>query len=159
MASAFTEQQLALHLDDCLLGARREPQADPRLERSRHGRCVDHHTNPKTSGGARWNYLAAWGYALKQEWGTWQVEGSRPNEAVKAANVKAREFVSQNFQTRAVLDSGARGATNTFVQREIGDVLLAWENEAFLALAESGGENFEIITRASASWPTPGDAG
>lgn len=78
--------------------------------------------NPKTSGGARWNYLAAWGYALKQPGG---------NDA------KAREFVADVFKRVPVLDSGARGATTTFVERGIGDVLLAWENEAYLALDEA----------------------
>jgi len=78
--------------------------------------------NPKTSGGARWNYLAAWGYALKQPGG---------DEA------KARDFVTRIYRNVPVLDSGARGATVTFVQRGIGDVLLAWENEAQLALAEA----------------------
>ena len=80
--------------------------------------------NPKTSGGARWNYLAAWGYALRQPGGN--------DEA-------ARQFVTRLFANVPVLDSGARGSTNTFVQRGIGDVLLAWENEAHLALAETGG--------------------
>ena len=86
--------------------------------------------NPKTSGGARWNYLAAWGYALQKPGG---------NEA------KAKEFVSDLFKHVPVLDSGARGATNTFVQRGIGDVLLAWENEAILSVNELGPENFEIV--------------
>ncbi len=86
--------------------------------------------NPKTSGGARWNYLAAWGYALKQKGG---------NEA------KAQEFVSKLFKNVPVLDSGARGSTTTFVQRGMGDVLLAWENEAFLAVNELGKDKFEII--------------
>lgn len=102
--------------------------------------------NPKTSGGARWNYLAAWGYALKQELGDLsKIKDPAQAAAVAAANVKAREFVSQIFKRVPVLDSGARGSTNTFAQREIGDVLLAWENEAFLAKAEAGGENFEIV--------------
>jgi sulfate transport system substrate-binding protein len=87
--------------------------------------------NPKTSGGARWNYLAAWGYALKQPGG---------NEE------KAKEFVSQIYKHTKVLDSGARGSTNTFVERGIGDVLLAWENEAHLALKEFGPDKFEIVT-------------
>ncbi len=87
--------------------------------------------NPKTSGGARWNYLAAWGYALKKNGG---------DEA------GARDFVSKLFQNVPVLDSGARGATTTFVQRGMGDVLIAWENEAFLALKELGPDKFEIIT-------------
>jgi sulfate/thiosulfate transport system substrate-binding protein len=80
--------------------------------------------NPKTSGGARWNYLAAWEYAKRQPGG---------NEA------KAKEFMAQLFKNVPVLDSGARGATTTFVQRQIGDALLAWENEAFLARDEAKG--------------------
>lgn len=87
--------------------------------------------NPKTSGGARWNYLAAWAYALHQKGG---------NEA------KAREFVARLFKNVPVLDSGARGSTNTFVQRGLGDVLLAWENEAFLAINELGPDKFEVVT-------------
>jgi sulfate transport system substrate-binding protein len=86
--------------------------------------------NPKTSGGARWNYLAAWAYALKQKGG---------NDA------KAKEFVGRLFKNVPVLDSGARGSTTTFVQRGIGDVLLAWENEAFLAVNELGKDKFEIV--------------
>jgi sulfate/thiosulfate-binding protein len=86
--------------------------------------------NPKTSGGARWNYLAAWGYALKQ---------NGNNEA------KAREFVSQLYKNVPVLDSGARGSTTTFVERGIGDVLLAWENEAFLAVKELGPDKVQIV--------------
>jgi len=85
--------------------------------------------NPKTSGGARWNYLAAWAYALEQPGG---------NDA------KARKFVSQIYRNVKVLDSGARGSTTTFVERGIGDVLLAWENEAFLSLKEVG-DKFEIV--------------
>lgn len=86
--------------------------------------------NPKTSGGARWNYLAAWGYALKKN-------GNDP--------VKAKAFVAQLFGNVPVLDSGARGSTTTFVERGIGDVLLAWENEAFLAVKELGPNKFEIV--------------
>ena len=86
--------------------------------------------NPKTSGGARWNYLAAWEYAKRQAGGS---------------DAKAREFVTQLFRNVPVLDSGARGATTTFVQRGIGDVLLAWENEAYLALEEAKGK-VEIVT-------------
>jgi sulfate transport system substrate-binding protein len=86
--------------------------------------------NPKTSGGARWNFLAAWGYALKQPGG---------NEA------KARAFVHELYRHVPVLDTGARGASNTFVQRSIGDVLLAWENEALLAKRERGGDAVEIV--------------
>jgi sulfate transport system substrate-binding protein len=87
--------------------------------------------NPKTSGGARWNFLAAWGYALKH------------NNNDEAA---AKEFVSKLYKNAAVLDTGARGSTTTFIEREIGDVLIAWENEAYLALKEFGPEKFEIIT-------------
>jgi sulfate/thiosulfate-binding protein len=86
--------------------------------------------NPKTSGGARWNYLAAWGYALKKNNG---------NEA------KAKEFVTKLYENVPVLDSGARGATTTFVERGIGDVLLAWENEALLSMNELGKDKFEIV--------------
>lgn len=86
--------------------------------------------NPKTSGGARWNYLAAWAWAKHQPGG---------NDA------KAQEFVRQIYKQTKVLDSGARGATTTFAERGIGDVLLAWENEAHLALREQPGK-FEIIT-------------
>ncbi|ODA65951.1 Sulfate-binding protein precursor [Methyloligella halotolerans] len=85
--------------------------------------------NPKTSGGARWNFLAAWAYGEK----------AGGNEK------KAKEYVSKLFQHVPVLDTGARGATTTFVQRGIGDVLLAWENEAFLALQELGPDQFEIV--------------
>ncbi len=87
--------------------------------------------NPKTSGGARLNYLAAWAYALEQPGG---------NEA------KAREFVGQLYRNVKVLDSGARGSTTTFVERGIGDVLVAWENEAYLSLKEVGAEKLEIVT-------------
>jgi sulfate transport system substrate-binding protein len=87
--------------------------------------------NPKTSGGARWNYLAAWAYAQKKFSG---------NEA------QVREFAQKLFKNVPVLDSGARGATTTFAQRGIGDVLIAWENEAFLAVKELGPEKFEIVT-------------
>ncbi len=84
--------------------------------------------NPKTSGGARWNYLAAWGYALRKN---------------NNDEVKAKDFVAKIFKNVPVLDTGARGATTTFVQRGIGDVLIAWENEALLSLKES--PDFELI--------------
>jgi len=87
--------------------------------------------NPKTSGGARWNYLAAWGYALKH------------NNKDEGA---ARDFVAKLYKNASVLDSGARGSTTTFAEREIGDVLIAWENEAYLALGEFGADKFEIVT-------------
>jgi len=86
--------------------------------------------NPKTSGGARWGYLAAYGYALRQPGG---------NDA------KARDFIARLFRQVPVLDTGARGATVTFADRGIGDVLLAWENEAHLALKEFGADKFEIV--------------
>ena len=86
--------------------------------------------NPKTSGGARWNYLAAWGFALRQP---------------GADDPKAQAFVAALYKNVPVLDTGARGSTTTFVQRGIGDVLLAWENEAFLALEELGPDQFEIV--------------
>ncbi|HEY0235998.1 MAG TPA: sulfate ABC transporter substrate-binding protein [Afipia sp.] len=86
--------------------------------------------NPKTSGGARWNYLAAWGYALKQSGGSAD---------------KAKQFVADLFKQVPVLDTGARGSTVTFVERGVGDVLLAWENEAYLAVKEFGADKFEIV--------------
>jgi sulfate/thiosulfate transport system substrate-binding protein len=85
--------------------------------------------NPKTSGGARWNYLAAWAYAVRKY-------GSED---------KAKEFITKLFKNVPVLDSGARGSTTTFVQREIGDVAISWENEAFLALKDFGADKFEIV--------------
>jgi len=85
--------------------------------------------NPKTSGGARWNYLAAWGFALRKY----------------GSPVKAREYMTRLFRNVPVLDSGARGSTTTFVQRGQGDVLLAWENEAFLAVNELGRGKFDIV--------------
>jgi len=86
--------------------------------------------NPKTSGGARWNYLAAWGYGL-EKWGN--------DEA------KAQEFVKAIYKNVPVLDSGARGSTTTFVERGIGDVFISWENEAFLAINELGPDKLEIV--------------
>ncbi|MGZ5013428.1 MAG: sulfate ABC transporter substrate-binding protein [Methylobacter sp.] len=87
--------------------------------------------NPKTGGGARWNYLAAWAYALK---------ANNNDEAAATA------FVNKLYKNVAVLDSGARGSTTSFVEREIGDVLITWENEAYLVLQEFGAEKFEIVT-------------
>ncbi len=96
--------------------------------------------NPKTSGGARWNYLAAWAYALKQPGG---------NDA------KAKDFVGKLYANVPVLDSGARGSTTTFVERGIGDVLLAWENEAYLAVKELGpGQGGHRRAFARRSWPS-----
>jgi sulfate transport system substrate-binding protein len=87
--------------------------------------------NPKTSGGARWNYLAAWGYALKQPGGS---------------DASARDFVKRLYGNVKVLDSGARGALTSFTERGIGDVLINWENEAYLAVKELGPDKFEIVT-------------
>lgn len=92
--------------------------------------------NPKTSGGARWNYLAAWGYALRSY---------KDQTDSQGAEKYAKEFVTKLFRNVAVLDSGARGSTTTFVQRGIGDVFIAWENEAYLALNELGKDKFEIV--------------
>ncbi len=89
--------------------------------------------NPKTSGGARWNYLAAWGYALKQPGGS---------------DAAAKELVGKIYKNTKVLDTGARGSTTTFVERGIGDVLIAWENEAYLSVKELGPDKFEIVTPA-----------
>jgi sulfate transport system substrate-binding protein len=86
--------------------------------------------NPKTSGGARWNYLAAWAWALRQPGGS---------------EATARTYVTRLYKNVPVLDAGARGSTTTFVERGIGDVLLAWENEALLAIRELGPEKFEIV--------------
>jgi len=102
--------------------------------------------NPKTSGGARWNYLAAWGYALKRELGDLaRLKDPRSAEAVAQAQQKAREFVGKMLAQVEVFDTGARGSTMTFVQRGMGDVLLAWENEAFLSIGEMGADRFEIV--------------
>lgn len=87
--------------------------------------------NPKTSGGARWNYLAAWAYALKQN--------NNSEDAAKA-------FIGKLFKNTAVLDTGARGSTTSFVERGIGDVLITWENEAYLVLNEFGADKYEVIT-------------
>ncbi len=96
--------------------------------------------NPKTSGGARWNYLAAWGYALKKN---------------NNDDAKARDFVTRLYKNVPVLDSGARGATTTFVQRGIGDVLLAWENEAFLAIKQLGADKLEIVVPSTSILAEP----
>jgi sulfate/thiosulfate transport system substrate-binding protein len=89
--------------------------------------------NPKTSGGARWNYLAAWAYEL---------------DRTKGDQAAARKFVEAIYRNVPVLDSGARGSTTTFAQRAVGDVLVAWENEAFLTLQEFGADKFEIVVPA-----------
>lgn len=103
--------------------------------------------NPKTGGGARWNYLAAWAFVLDRELGDLKKLGDdSQREAVVAAQKKAREFVAEIYRRVPVLDSGARGSTNTFIQREIGDVLLTWENEAWLATRELGPDKVEIVS-------------
>ena len=96
--------------------------------------------NPKTSGGARWAYLAAWSYALKAPGGS---------------EAAAREFVTRLYRNVPVLDSGARGSTTTFAERGIGDVLLSWENEAYLALHQFGSANFEIVYPSSSILAEP----
>ncbi|WGS84197.1 sulfate ABC transporter substrate-binding protein [Methylomonas sp. UP202] len=87
--------------------------------------------NPKTSGGARWNYMAAWAYALKHN-----------NNSEEAA----KDFVGKLFKNTSVLDTGARGSTTTFAERDIGDVLITWENEAYLVLKEFGADKYEVVT-------------
>lgn len=96
--------------------------------------------NPKTSGGARWNYLAAWAYARHQPGGS---------------DASARAFISQLYRNAGVLDSGSRGATTSFVQRGLGDVLIAWENEAFLAQKEFGPDKFEIVVPSASILAEP----
>jgi sulfate transport system substrate-binding protein len=96
--------------------------------------------NPKTSGGARWNYLAAWGHALRKEGGS---------------DESAKDFVEKLFRNVQVLDTGARGSTVTFIERNIGDVLLAWENEAHLVINELGRDRFEIVTPPSSILAEP----
>jgi sulfate transport system substrate-binding protein len=96
--------------------------------------------NPKTSGGARWNYLAAWAHALQQPGGS---------------EAKARQFVARLFRNVPVLDSGARGSATTFVQRGIGDVLIAWESEAFMARTQLGPDKVEIVVPSSSILAEP----
>jgi sulfate transport system substrate-binding protein len=104
--------------------------------------------NPKTSGGARWNYLAAWGYQLGHELGgDWsKLDNPKYAKEVEKAEASAEAFVTQIYSNVPVLDRGARDATNTFVQRAIGDVLIAWENEALLAIRELGPDKVQMIT-------------
>ena len=119
LADAPAAQQLAVHVDDRVPGAQGQPQGASRDwgDLARPGVSVIT-PNPKTSGGARWNYLAAWAWALKQP-------GGSP--------ATAEEFLGKLFKNVPVLDTGARGSLTTFAQRGIGDVLISWENEAFLA--------------------------
>jgi sulfate transport system substrate-binding protein len=103
--------------------------------------------HPKTSGGARWNYLAAWGFALHRELGDLsKLHDPRQAEAVEAAQKKAKEFVGDLYHHVKILDSGARDATITFVRKNQGDVLIAWENEALQETQGPGAEKFDVIT-------------
>ena len=106
--------------------------------------------NPKTSGGARWNYLAAWGYALKRELGSLDRLYGGDSQEIARAEAAAREFVTALYRNVPVLDRGARASTNTVAQRRIGDVLIAWENEALLAIEEMG-ESFADLVVPSVS--------
>ncbi|MEI7835750.1 MAG: sulfate ABC transporter substrate-binding protein, partial [Planctomycetota bacterium] len=102
--------------------------------------------NPKTSGGARWNYLGAWGFALHREVGDFSIlKDPQAASQVAVAEAKAREFVAAIYRNVPVLDSGARGALTTFAQRGMGDVLISWENEAHLAVREFGSDKFQIV--------------
>jgi sulfate/thiosulfate transport system substrate-binding protein len=103
--------------------------------------------HPKTSGGARWNYLAAWGYVLKKELGDLKkLQDSKYADEVAAAQEKAKDYITKLYQHVPILDSGARGATMTFTKRDLGDVLLAWENEALLSLKDPRHEGqFEMV--------------
>lgn len=108
-------------------------------------------SNPKTGGGARWNYLAAWGFALNRELGDLSLikngDSATPeaSEKVKAAHEAAKQFITEIYKRIPVLDSAARGSTNTFIQRGIGDVLISWENEAFLSTKDAGSSEYEIV--------------
>lgn len=101
--------------------------------------------NPKTSGGARWNYLAAWGWAVKKELGDFKALKNASDPKVIAAQKKAHTYIADLYKHVPVLDSGARGSTVTFAQRGQGDVLITWENEAFLSLKEFGDDKFDIV--------------
>lgn len=102
--------------------------------------------NPKTSGGARWNYLAAWGWSLKKELGGDLSALKNPADPkVIAAQAKSQAYISEVYKHVPVLDSGARGSTVSFAERGLGDVLLAWENEAYLAKKEFGADKFDIV--------------
>ena len=116
-------------LDHRVPGTQGQPQGHQGLGRPDQGRRGSHHPEPEDLRRRRWNFLAAWAWAKKQY----------------GSDAKAQEYVQALYKHVPVLDTGARGSTITFVNNNIGDVLLAWENEAFLALKEQGGENFEII--------------
>ncbi len=101
--------------------------------------------NPKTSGGARWNYLAAWGWSLKNQLGDFKALKNPNDPKVVAAQKNAQAYVADLYKHVPVLDSGARGSTVTFAERGQGDVLITWENEAFLSLKEFGADKFDIV--------------
>ncbi len=112
--------------------------------------------HPKTSGGARWNYLAAWGFALNRELGDLgKLQDPRQAAAVEAAQKKAKEFVSQLYHNVKILDSGARDATITFTRKNQGDVLLAWENEALQETQGEGAAKYEIVTPSTSVLAEP----
>ena len=112
--------------------------------------------NPKTSGGARWNYLAAWGYELRRQLGGDLGKLSNPAAPeVKGAQAAAREFVTRLYRNVPILDRAARGSTNTFVQRGIGDVFIAWENEALLAINELGPGKVDVVVPSASILAEP----
>jgi sulfate/thiosulfate transport system substrate-binding protein len=113
--------------------------------------------NPKTSGGARWNYLAAWGYVLGRELhGDWsKLHDPAAAQEVQAAQAKAAKFVAEVYRHAPVLDRAARAATNTFAQRGIGDVLIAWENEALLAIKELGDKDLQLVAPSTSILAEP----
>ena len=112
--------------------------------------------NPKTGGGARWNYLAAWGYSLKQSLGDLKrLKDPASAAEVDGAQEKAKEFVRELYKRVIVLDSGARGATSSFLQRGLGDALICWENEAHLALNELGYESAELVVPSTSILAEP----
>jgi len=102
--------------------------------------------NPKTGGGARWNYLAAWGYALSSQLGDLKkLKDPNESDSVNKATEYAKDFIAKLYANVPILDTSARAATNTFAQRQIGDVLITWENEAYYALRESGDAQVELV--------------
>jgi ABC-type Fe3+ transport system substrate-binding protein len=129
LAKAPAAQQLALHLHHRVPGAQGQSQGHQGLGRPDQAGRLRHHPQSQDLGRCRWNYLAAWAYA-KQKGGS---------------DDAARDYIAKLFKNVPVLDSGARGATITFVERGIGDVLLAWENEALISLKEWGPDKFDIV--------------
>jgi sulfate/thiosulfate transport system substrate-binding protein len=126
------------------------------------GADLDFTPNPKTSGVARWNYLAMWGYALRRERGDgWVAKLGDPAQSrqVAAAQLAAKEYVTAVFRNVPVLDRAARGATNTFIQRRIGDVLINWENEALLGAGELDAAGVELVVPPVSILAEPGGGG